>query len=450
MSVAAPVANFLDYPFRAIPADVYGATKAALAPSGKGQEEFWKGRAAVMGATQLPETSTGQAISTALNAPASLIGAGIGKLSRATLGPELTQEIAPYATVAGDVAPIIGGKLISGTMGKAGDLVKSITGNTSAGIDRFIDNAYQRAAKPGVTAGRTAPRVQEHMEEMRGAIDSIIDRKANLQFTDPAGTVRTGDLPRSLDEFGQAISQTKQQIFQEYDALQQAAGRAGAKVDLKPTVAELAAITVDPVISDLHPEVARYAGTRAIALNNRGTYSPAETQRAIQHLNASLQAFYQEPRNTNLAGNAMIDSMVANKLRESLDSTITNATGPGYQELKNQYGNLKAIEREVVNRATIEGRKELGGGILGRIGDVVSAREVISGMMHLHPATVASGVTLKALTNYINRRRSPNRAVQQIFQKAEKQRGGMPPTTVSPMTGTAVGTMLTPSRAAGP
>lgn len=450
------VGNFASYPLRAIPADIYGGVKAAMAPSGKHAEEFWRGRGAVLGATELPEGAVGKGVSAVLNAPANLIGTGIGALSRATLGPEATSALAPYMTAAGDIAPFVGGGLIGSGVAKIADLAKSIKGNTSAGIDRFIDSAYQRAAKPSVTQGRTSPQMRQHLDQMRGALDSIIDNKANLQFTDPAGEMRTGELPRSLDEFGQAISQTKQRIFQQYDTIQQAAGRAGARVDLTPTVAELGGVTVDPVMKTLFPDVANYAANRGKALNAQGMFGLADAQRAIQHLNNSLSAFYADPKNKNLAGEVLVDSMIANKLREGLDNTINQAIGiPAwavgpYQQLKNQYGNLRAIEREVMNRAIIEGRKELGGGILGRIGDVVSAREVVSGLMHMHPATVATGVGTKALTNWMAYRRSPNRAVEQIFRKAERQKAGIPPTRVSPMTGAAIAGAITPSRTTQP
>jgi hypothetical protein len=302
----------------------------------------------------------------------------------------------------------------------AGGLGEAIAASDAGKVDRFIQSNYTRAIKPGVSAAKTAPQLADYNQQARSAIDSIVERKSELRFTGEGGET-TGELPKTIEQFGDAINQTKQSVFEQYDAMARAAGQTGARVDLRPVVGELQKIAADPVVKDLHPKLANYAEESAGRLAARGSYSTVDAQRAVQNLNQSLKAFYSNPTYEN-ASKAGVDAMVANQFRTGLDKAIENATGPGYQELKNQYGALSAIEKHVVNRAMVEGRKNLGGGLMGNIGDLVSADEVIRGVLTLNPASVARGVALKSVISVAKKLRDPNRAVQKLFEAADNQK----------------------------
>jgi hypothetical protein len=102
-----------------------------------------------------------------------------------------------------------------------------------------------------------------------------------------------------------------------------------------------------------------------------------------------------------------------------LDTAVEKAVGPGYQKLKNLYGSLRTLENDVVKRAVVHGRQNVGGGLMGSIGDVVSAEEVIRGLVHLNPASMAIGAGVKGTTTLAKYLRNPNRAVKRLFEKAE-------------------------------
>lgn len=305
---------------------------------------------------------------------------------------------------------------------------------SGAAVDKSVERAYARAIKPTVAGKGTAGATQQYFERARGAISSIIDNKPNLQLTDSAGSPVRGELPKSLEQFGDAIEQTKQEIFKQYDAMaQQAAAASGVpggpvvtpSVPLVPAASELQKIAADQVVNDLHPELAKYAQDRADALTARGLYSIADAQRAVQNLNQSLKAFYKNPT-YETATRASVDALIANQLRSGLDTAIENAVGPGYQALKNQYGALKTIENDVVKRGQVVARQEAGGGILGRIADVASAEEVMRGLFTLSPTAFARGVALKGWAQYVKRLRDPNRLVAQMFDVVERQQNPTP------------------------
>jgi hypothetical protein len=276
---------------------------------------------------------------------------------------------------------------------------------------------FTRAAKPSEASLRAAGGREPYYEKTEGAIKSIVENRDNLHFVDPDGNVVSGELPKSLDQFSDAVDQTKQTIFKKYDDMAKRAGMFGATVDLRSIVPELNKIATDQVVVDFHPDVAKYAADKANTLLSRGGYYAEDAQRAIQNLNTSLKAFYRNPT-YELAGRASVDAMVANRLRTLLDDTVENFVGPGYQDLKNQYGELKAIENDVKKRAVVVSRQEKGGGILGRIADVTSATEVLRGLVSLRPEVVAKGVLLKAWEKFVKHRRDPNTAVMNLFRRA--------------------------------
>jgi hypothetical protein len=302
----------------------------------------------------------------------------------------------------------------------AQELGDAVAHNSDAAVDRFIQSHYARAIKPSVATAKTASQLGAYNQQVRAAIDSIVDNKGALNFTDAEGQT-AGELPKSIQQFSDAIEQTKQAVFEKYDALARQAGQAGARVNLEPTVRELQKIAADPVVRDLHPDLASYAESSAQRLADRGSYSTVDAQRAVQNLNQSLKAFYSNPT-YETASRAGVDAMVANQLRAGLDKAIESAASPGYQELKNQYGALKTIEKDVVHRAIVEGRKNLGGGLMGNIGDIVSADELIRGLVTLSPASLARGVALKGFTQFVRHLRDPNRAIEKLFGAAEKQK----------------------------
>jgi hypothetical protein len=170
----------------------------------------------------------------------------------------------------------------------------------------------------------------------------------------------------------------------------------------------------------VRPGVAKSAGDMAENFAKARAFSALDAQRAIQNLNESLKAFYKNPT-YEVVGNAGLDALVANQLRSGLDRTIESATGPGYQALKNQYGALRSIEKDVVHRSIVDARQAAGGGLLGRLGDIASGEEVIRGVLTLNPSAFARGVALKGYTSTLKRLRDPNRAVRRMFDVAEKQ-----------------------------
>ena len=298
------------------------------------------------------------------------------------------------------------------------ELADSIIKNSSEGVDAYIRKQYEKGVRPPVTSGRTAPQYRRYMGKALGAVDTITKNKPILRITDEYGEP-TEKLPETLMEFGDAISQSKEILFREYDAKQIRAGEAGAKVQLSPIVKELRDIEDDPSIQDLYPEVVKYAKNRADALELRESYDTGIAQDAIKNLNNTLKSFYKNPSYGD-SSKAAVDGLIANLLRRGLDNVIEETDGPGYQDLKNRYGELVSIEKDVLHRAVVDARKN--NKSLIDFSDIFTGAEVISGIVNVNPSAIARGVFGKIMASYIKRLNDPNRAIKNLFEAAEKRR----------------------------
>lgn len=310
-------------------------------------------------------------------------------------------------------------------VGKGQDLLAKSPERLAAESDHKIVNSFNKGIKPSVAGKGTASQVTKFNSKVLDAVKTITQNKTGLNITDEFGDA-TGSLPKSPRELSQAIEQTKQQVFNQYDALTKAAGEKGFSLQLKPVATELEKIASNPVINDLHPELAAYAKQRAATLSDRAIYSPAQAQTAIQNLNKSLESFYKNP-SYETASKASVDAMIANNLNKGLDDVIEGASPEAaaarkemgestYKELKAKYGALKTIEKDVNRRAQVLARKTTGG---LSFGDVFSAEQVIHGITSMNPAAILAGAGIKgtiSLWKYLN---NPDRYIKKMFNEAE-------------------------------
>jgi hypothetical protein len=149
---------------------------------------------------------------------------------------------------------------------------------------------------------------------------------------------------------------------------------------------------------------------------SRGSYTPSEAQEAIQILNNSLESFYKNP-SYETASKAYIDSMIANNLRRELDVGIETLTGEQYQQLKNTYGALSTIERDVARRSAVDARKNIKG--LIDFSDIFSGGEVVRGILARDPSMIGMGVTAKGIASWYRWINNPNRIVKNMFRGVE-------------------------------
>ncbi len=413
LGIGTPILNFLDYPFRAGAADIAGMTHGAVPVTSDRREKFYETRGKALAATESPETSAEQTVSRALQLPGEAVGWAAHGLSNWMLGPEKTAAIGPAAIIAGDVASILGPAKGAAAAGE-----RMTAGVNVAATDQFIRDTFTKAVRPSVSGKGTASLIGKYDDHIASAIHSIVENKDNLKY-ELGDAVSDARLPESLGELLQAVDQTKRVEFERYDALQRLSGERGASVSLESVSRELDGIANDITLINQRPDVANFAATQAETYRRQGSYTPGEAQRAIAHYNSSLQAFYKNPT-SDTAHRAGIEGRIVSAMRRELDGAIENSVGSGYQAMKNRYGALRAIEKDVAHRVVVENRKVTGGGVIDHLSNIFAGEEVARGILTLNPTAIARGAILKGATAYWRYRNSPNRAVRRMFQAAER------------------------------
>lgn len=191
----------------------------------------------------------------------------------------------------------------------------------------------------------------------------------------------------------------------------------GVWIDLEPTVRELRSVG-QSTLKEIDPKTVAKANALADRLASKAAYSPLEAQEAIRNYNARVANFYKQPTKDGTS-EAAIEAMVANRLREATDTAISDATGREYQPLKDAYGALRSIEKDVVHRALVQGRNTKGG-LTGMLFDVATADQVIHAIAHLDPSALGSAAGWQTFKAIRQRLLDPNRAVRRMFETAER------------------------------
>jgi hypothetical protein len=284
-------------------------------------------------------------------------------------------------------------------------------------VKDIVRKGIEKGIRPTVAGKGTATAIKQYYDRATEAVKTIVHNKQNLSLMNADGEIVQGALPKSLNQFSEAVDQTKKTIFRQYDDMARQAGQSGATVDLAPIVKELDNISQTPVIKDLSPEVSAYAQKVSSNLAQRGAYTAEQAQEAIANLNKSLEAFYRNPSYDN-ASKAGIDAMIVNNLRRELDNVVTGASGEGYQELKRSYGALKAVEKEVTHRAIVDARKNVKG--LIDFTDIFTSGELARGLATMNPAVLSQGVVMRAIKEVYKLKNDPNRIIKNMFADVDK------------------------------
>lgn len=309
------------------------------------------------------------------------------------------------------VPAIKGGKaVVQGGVGKIADMI------AGPDINQTVTIGMEKGVRPSTQGMNTFEQQQAYMGKATDAVKTIIENRDKLNLTDEFGEP-IADLPQNLKQFSQAISQTKQHIYDQYNRLAESAGEQGATIPLDAAVSELQNFAKTKGVVDFSPDLSKYADDLASRLSERGAYTAPEAQAAVQQLNSSLEAFYKNPSYES-ASRAGVDSMVVNHIRKALDSAIDQSTGEAYQPLKNQYGALRAIERDVNQRALVDARKNAKG--LIDFSDIYTAGELVHGILTGNPALIGKATFARGLKERIKALNNPNRHIKQMFQKVDK------------------------------
>lgn len=324
---------------------------------------------------------------------------------------ESAQAVAPVAVkVAGEVGDTL-------KLGKAVDTVVDVFTPSQKSLEAKVNQYFEKGVKPNLGTQITPAGQRKYQNDVVTGAKVITSNKKNLKFVDENGEVIAGQKPETLQQLADSIEQTKKVIFNQYDDLATKAGDAGVRVDTVRIANQLDDVINNKALQLSNPEAVSYAKDVRDRFLRSGSLDAKTAQDVIQNYNNSLQAFNRNPTPEGLTRNA-VDAFMANQMRQALDEGIEGLTGANYQNLKNQYGALKTIERDVMRATLRDARKNVKG--LIDYTDIFSGGQLVSGLLTLNPGMVASGAAQKSIASYFKFLNNPNRAVKKMFETAEE------------------------------
>lgn len=278
---------------------------------------------------------------------------------------------------------------------------------------------YNRWVKPTSQWVKTNTQLQQYNDDAMWAVESIIKNKNALKYIDANWEETFGHLPRSLDEFSQAIKQTKQSIYDRYAAIAKEAWQT-TNVDTSDIVtalkkqlnnkewragqSEATIAKMEKWIKDLEE------------LNN--TMSVEWAQAKVQELNQKIQAFLKSQNPNDVSPNA-VDGLVLNGLKKWIDDAIEKAglDSEEYIQLRNMYRQLKSIESDVNHRAVVYGRQNP-----QSLVDSMSDLQTIDAIADIFSNPIWWTVKLvktKAFKTLAKDRNNSNKIVENMFKDAD-------------------------------
>lgn len=216
----------------------------------------------------------------------------------------------------------------------------------------------------------------------------------------------------------QALQQTKQKIYDAYSGLAQKAGDAGAAFT-ESDFGKLASSIKSAAKDATAPFKSKADSLVSDIIQNFGS-KDADGNLTFKDTSLSRIQSFLEKINTDV--NPMSDKAAAevsgtasSKIRELLDSKIENATGEGYQDLRNSYSDMKSIENDMVNQFKKSARK-IGGGFGGYIEGYGTLDTILGALSH-NPLEAAKGVGLGIFGKTMQYLKDPENALRSVFQQ---------------------------------
>ena len=241
-----------------------------------------------------------------------------------------------------------------GAGAREGSLIAKDTVNTlnralspsESAVQAKVVSLFEKGIKPTV---KKPALVDKFNNDIVNAVRTIKETTPKLNIEDATGEI-VSRVPQSIDEFAQAVDQTKKAVFEQYDTLAKQAGEAGVVIKTDAITSVLNDVIQSKALKLSSPEVIKYAESWAERLKDFGDIDAQTAQEVVKSMNNNLKSFYKNPT-YDAASKVVVDAGIANNLRKSLDDAITGVTGESYQALKNAYGSLRSIEDDVVRAA---------------------------------------------------------------------------------------------------
>lgn len=375
------------------------------------------------------------------------VGEAIGKAlsgqSKAELGDVYAGAgLSPkLASAAGLATSIVGVPSVVDIAGKGAKIASSIATETPEKLAKKISfkvKDYANSIGLSKMKGQNASKglIRKYVDT-EGAMKTIAENNKNISYVDEFGqSVGQKAIPQTQFEHAQAINQTKEGIFKQYNNIVKEATGRNISIDNAPVIR----IIDDSLAENLEKvnikKVAGLSGddSKYLAeLRNELSKTDASEPEVVQSIIKSLGNKYSDSI-TKKESKAMIEILgdVNKKYKELLDDAIVSGGGDSdkYKALKKKYSELLTLEKDVNNKMYSEARRTgefgknldsffvgdiIGGGLRVLGGDVVGGGAKI--------ARGSSGIVFRKILNAVKR---PDYKMKKAYKAVLKEQSKFP------------------------
>ena len=276
---------------------------------------------------------------------------------------------------------------------------------------------FEKWVKPSSAWIKSTTAQEKIYDNWLDAVESIVHNKENLVFRWPNWEEIVWKLPKNNSEFAQAIQQTKQSIYNQYNNILKQSWK-DVRISTKELKDELNKLLKDKTALLGNESMERSIKSWLKWLEEIEDLPVEAAQKKIQEINTKLDAFYRNP-NPNEMGANWVDALVKNKLAEEIDNVIEEWlwSSKQYRLLKKAYSALKSIEKDVNHRAIVTWRQSPNS-LVDSIADISTVDSLLD-ILSWNPIWAVKAIWKQALKRVIKERNSSDNAIRKLFEKAE-------------------------------
>ena len=281
-----------------------------------------------------------------------------------------------------------------------------------------LKTLFSKWVRPSSLWVKTTKAQEKIYDDALDAVETIINNKNNLKFTNANWEVIEWQLPKNSYEFAQAIDQTKKATFDQYIAMVWDAWKQ-TRVSVEDLTDELLKLKKDKAALLWNPWLENAIDNWLRWLREIEDLSVEQAQRKVQEINKKLEAFYKNPNPNDVSWNA-IDALVKNKLNEWIDNAIDQTlwSSEEFEALKRAYWSLKTIEKDVNHRAIVAWRQSPNS-LVDSIADISSVESLLD-VLTWSPVWAVKALGKQALKKYVKNANSSDNMIRKLFEKANK------------------------------
>jgi len=336
----------------------------------------------------------------------SLIGAGTAS--------GLSRTLAPDNLVADLVSTVLGGAVGAGSTAFVQKLANP---NLHTKINRTLNAVAKPTQQEVKNSGQSFKQFQQGQTNAVTGF-ALENKKTPFRYKNETGAVIKEGLPDTRMETLEAIDQYKARIYKNYNDKAKAAGEQGLSFDGNDIGTRIELLANDPNLPPSAKAAGSYLKDQAAMYRQYGPMSPTNLEEELATVNARIKAQAKNP-NPNEVSRANADMQLAAVLRNELDKGITRVTGDGYQDFRNQYGNVRILQDRMA-RASLTQLKDEAKIANIPFSDAFWIAEMGASVMSGHPKAALLGGGVMGVRHGIKWLQNPDRRLKSMFRTVDR------------------------------